>query len=74
MVKSWVLGYYYFVRYRWIDFVAYMIRVNDIVLHTLSKLYYICENKKQERWMNMNPYYVLQDRDVVPRSYFEKAL
>ncbi len=51
-----------------------MIRVGDIVLHTLSKLYYICENKKQERWMNMNQYYVLQDRDVVPESYFYKAL
>lgn len=51
-----------------------MIRVNDIVLHTLSKLYYICENKKQERWMSMNPFYVLQDRGVVPRSYFEKVL
>lgn len=51
-----------------------MIRVNDIVLHTLSQLYYICENKKQERWMNMNPYYEKVDHDAVPPSYFAKVL
>lgn len=49
-----------------------MIKVNDIVLHTLSKLYFICENKKMERWMNMNPYYELMPKDIVPPSYFKK--
>lgn len=50
-----------------------MIHVNDIVLHTISQLYYICENKKQERWMNMNPFYVLADK-VIPESYFKKNI
>lgn len=35
------------------------IEVGDIVLHMLSKLEFLCENKKQERWMNMNAYYVI---------------
>lgn len=50
-----------------------MIKVNDIVLHTLSGLYFICENKKQERWMNMNPYYSLSDKNAVPEGYFTKC-
>lgn len=33
------------------------IRVGDIVYHQLSKLLFKCENKKHERWMNMNPFY-----------------
>jgi hypothetical protein len=50
------------------------IRVGDIVLHKLSKLYYICENRKHEKWMNMNPYYV-QAKDVsLPQTYFKKLL
>jgi hypothetical protein len=49
-----------------------MIKVNDIVQHGLSKLYFICENKKMERWMNMNPYYKLMPNDIVPKSYFLK--
>lgn len=32
--------------------------VGDIVFHQLSKLLFKCENKKMERWMNMNTYYV----------------
>lgn len=44
----------------------------DIVLHMLSKLYFICENDQQARWMNMNPYYQLVPSDVVPKSYFAK--
>jgi len=40
------------------------IKVGDIVLHTLSKLEFLCENKKQERWMNMNPYYVKIEKKV----------
>lgn len=51
-----------------------MILVNDIVLHTLSKLYFICENKKMMRWMNMNQYYVKVDPAVVPKGYFHKVL
>jgi hypothetical protein len=34
------------------------IKMGDIVIHTLSKVTFRCENKKHERWMNMNPYYV----------------
>lgn len=49
-----------------------MIRVGDTVFHQLSKLYFKCENKKHERWMNMNPYYILVSPDVVPESYFKK--
>lgn len=33
------------------------IRVGDIVFHQLSKLLFKCENKKHERWMNMNRFY-----------------
>jgi len=36
-----------------------MIQVGDTVFHTLSKLCFLCENQKHERWMNMNPYYIL---------------
>lgn len=46
------------------------IRVGFIVLHELSGLYYKCENKKQERWMNMNPFYKLAPNDSVPETYF----
>lgn len=50
------------------------IKVSDVVLHTLSKLYLICENKKMARWMNMNPYYKLVPKNSVPQSYFAKGL
>lgn len=43
-----------------------MIKVNDIVFHSLSKLYFRCENKKMERWMNMNPYYSVS---TLPLNY-----
>jgi hypothetical protein len=33
------------------------IKVGDIVIHQLSGVWFYCENTKQERWMNMNPYY-----------------
>ena len=49
------------------------IKVGDIVLHQLSKLYFRCENKKHEKWMNMNPYYKLVDKKDVPENYFKKA-
>lgn len=43
-----------------------MIMVNDIVFHGLSKLYFRCENKKMERWMNMNPYFI---KSILPEGY-----
>ncbi len=42
-----------------------MIRVGDIVFHQLSKLLFKCENKKHERWMNMNPFYQKTDLKTV---------
>lgn len=51
-----------------------MIKVKDIVLHSISGLYFICENKKQERWMNMNPYYSRADKGIIPKGYFHKIL
>jgi hypothetical protein len=50
-----------------------MIKVGDIVLHGLSKLYFRCENKKMEIWMNQNLYYSVAPRDAVPMSYFAKG-
>lgn len=51
-----------------------MIKVGDIVLHTLSGLYYYCENRKQERWMNMSTYYKTVPKDTVPDTYFKKSV
>jgi hypothetical protein len=51
-----------------------MIHVGDIVLHKLSKLYFICENRKHEQWMNMNPYYVQANDVSLPPTYFKKLL
>lgn len=48
------------------------IKVGEIVLHDLSGLYFICENKKMERWMNMNQFYKLMPKDIVPKKYFQK--
>jgi len=50
-----------------------MIKVKDTVLHTLSGLYYLCENTKHEKWMNQNPYYKLVQKDIVSESYFYKS-
>lgn len=51
-----------------------MIKVRDIVYHRLSKLYFVCENKKHELWMNMNPFYVIPPKaDIPPISYFYKG-
>lgn len=44
----------------------------DLVLHTLSKLYFICENNQQAKWMNMNRYYQWVPSDTVPKSYHAK--
>lgn len=51
-----------------------MIFVGSIVIHKLSGLYFKCENNKQARWMNMNPYYELVDPRIIPQGYFDKAL
>lgn len=50
------------------------IKIGDTVLHELSGLYFICENKKMERWMNMNHYYKLMRKNIVEKSYFEKHI
>jgi len=44
----------------------------DMVLHTLSGLYYMCENNQQARWMNMSPFYQCVPADTMPESYFHK--
>lgn len=51
-----------------------MIYVGCVVQHTLSGLYFKCENQKQERWMKMNPFYTLADRSKIPAGYFDKAI
>ena len=33
-------------------------KIGDYALHTLSGIIYRCENKKHEKWMSWNPYYV----------------
>lgn len=50
-----------------------MIKKGDIVLHSLSGLYYICENEKQARWMNDNKYYIQCRNVVLPETYFYKS-
>jgi hypothetical protein len=50
------------------------IKRGDVVLHTISGLYYICENTKQERWMAMIGFYKLVSKDSVPTSYFSKEI
>jgi len=51
-----------------------MISKGDIVLHTISGLYYECESHKHARWMNMNPYYVMASKQDFPEGYFTKAI
>lgn len=48
------------------------IRVGDIVFHQLSKLLFKCENKKHERWMNMNTYYVKTNIKTIDYEQYEK--
>ena len=47
--------------------------VRDIVIHTISGLYYKCENNKQERWMN-DPlsFYEKYNYLNIPTEYFNK--
>jgi hypothetical protein len=49
------------------------IQVGDIILHQLSKLYFICENKKMQKWMNENKFYQKVPRDTVPIEYFKNS-
>lgn len=52
-----------------------MIKTKNIVFHELSKLFFVCENSKMERWMNMNPYYrVATTKEItsIPSGYFYK--
>jgi len=52
-----------------------MIKVKDIVYHSLSGLYYRCENAKMEKWMNMNNFYRKATEEEVkglPELYFVK--
>jgi hypothetical protein len=49
------------------------IKVGDIVLHKLSGLYFYCENKKHEKWMNWNHYYVVVPKDSISPEYFKKG-
>lgn len=49
------------------------IHVGDIVYHQLSKLLFKCENKKHERWMNMNPYYQLTNLKTINYAEFESS-
>lgn len=51
-----------------------MIFPGVIVLHTLSGLYYKCEDAKQARWMNMNAFYQVADTNKIPAGYFDKHL
>jgi hypothetical protein len=46
------------------------IRVGDIVYHQLSKLLFKCENKKHERWMNMNPFYIKTNLKIIDYDAF----
>jgi hypothetical protein len=50
------------------------IRVGDIVFHQLSKLLFRCENKKMERWMNMNPFYVRTDLKEINYDLYETSI
>jgi hypothetical protein len=48
------------------------IKVGDIVFHQLSKLLFKCENKKMERWMNMNSYYVKTNLKTIDYEQYER--
>lgn len=46
----------------------------DIVYHQLSKLLFKCQNHQQERWMNMNLFYIRTDLKEIDYSKFETTL
>lgn len=45
----------------------------DIVYHKLSKLLFRCENKKHERWMNMNQFYQKTNLKTIDYEQFDKT-
>lgn len=49
-----------------------MIEVGCFVKHLLSGLFFRCENKKQERWMRENPFYIRVEKSDIPLGYFDK--
>lgn len=49
------------------------IQVGDIVYHQLSRLLFRCENKKHQRWMNMNHFYVKTNLKTIDYEQFEKS-
>lgn len=50
------------------------IQVGDIVFHQLSKLLFKCENKKHERWMNMNQFYKKTSLKTIDYSQYEQQI
>lgn len=46
-------------------------QIGEIVLHSLSGLYYICENKKHQKWMSYNSFYV-KASSPPSMEYFKK--
>jgi len=50
------------------------IKVKDIVFHQLSKLLFKCENKKHERWMNMNPFYKKTSLTTIDYDQWDKVI
>lgn len=51
-----------------------MIKIGDILYHILSKLLFRCENKKHERWMNINPFYQKTDLKEIDYNKFENQI
>lgn len=49
------------------------IQVGDIVFHQLSKLLFKCENKKHQRWMNMNQFYIKTNLKTINYEQFAKS-
>ena len=47
------------------------IKIGDIVYHQLSKLLFKCKDKKHERWMNMNPYYLKTNLKTIDYEQWE---
>lgn len=50
------------------------ITAGDIVFHQLSKLLFKCENKKHERWMNMNHYYQKTNLEKIDYNQWNQQL
>jgi hypothetical protein len=46
----------------------------DIVFHQLSRLLFKCQNHQQERWMNLNPFYVRTELKEIDYEKLETIL